>query len=164
MKMVFIILIINENMFRIILLSLLLLSLRSQSEATLTQPPLIETNTYTLRKTSSNITSPNATITYMQNYTDTPQVFVSIVSMRSFTPASVVSFTADVYTITITNFVVLYTTSCLAAGLTCSFTEIVIDYLAFDYPSYNYVMIFKETFPIDPAVSINHQFYKINYM
>lgn len=124
------------------LLLLLLPQLLAQSQVTLTQPPLIETNTYTLRKNSTNITAFSTNISYMQAYTDAPLVFTSIVSMYSFTTGSALSFTIAIDTITHTYFTVTYSISCQVGGVTfCSFSEIVIDYLAYDFDTYPFVQI-----------------------
>lgn len=100
----------------------------------------------------------------MQNYTENPQIFISLVNMQSFTPSSLVSFSVTIDTITLTSFILKYTTSCIVLGISCSFSEIVIDYLVFDYFSYSFVMIVKETFLIDPAITLNDHFYKVKYM
>ncbi len=77
----------------------------------------------------------------MQNYTNTPLVFVSIISMQSFTVGSVVNFVQSVTTITKTYFTIEYSFSCIAALINCTFTQIDIDYLVFDFSSYPFVQI-----------------------
>jgi hypothetical protein len=142
--------------------SLLLFSLAlAQSQATLTQPPRIETNTYTLRSVSEKITALSTDITYMQNYTNSPQVWASIVSLASFISPSTVNYSMSVTSITLTKFTVEYTISCLSSGSNCTFSLLVIDYLVFDYSTYPFVQIFDSLFTLDPAAVLNDQFYEI---
>jgi hypothetical protein len=142
--------------------SLLLFSLAlAQSQATLTQPPQIETNTYTLRSVSKKITALSTDITYMQNYTNSPQVWVSIVSLSSFISPSTVNYSMSVTSITLAKFTVEYTISCLSLGSNCTFSLIVIDYLVFDYSTYPFVQIFDSFFTLDPTAVLNDQFYEI---
>jgi hypothetical protein len=151
-------------MLRAILFLLLSVLVKGQTAATLTQPQMIETNTYTLRKVASHITSTSTNISYMQTYTKIPKVFVSIVSMYSFTPASVVTYTMTVPTVTTALFNVKYNLSCLAAGVSCTFSQIVIDYLVFDYDSYTFVQGHHGTFLVDPFSFSSDQFYLVSYM
>jgi hypothetical protein len=58
----------------------------------------------------------------MQNYANAPQVFVSIITMQSFTPMSVVTYTMTVSTITNTYFKVQYSIICVVGGGSCTFT------------------------------------------
>jgi hypothetical protein len=154
----------SDQMLGIITLLTLLPVLQGQSAATLTQPPLIETNTYTLRKTSLNVTSPTTSIAYMQSYSNAPQVFLSIVNMKSFTPNSLLSYAMTVTTVSTSQFTVQYSISCLAVGVSCSFYNIVVDYLAFDFNTYSFVQMLEGTFIIDPAALINNQYYEVKYM
>jgi hypothetical protein len=69
-----------------------------QNEATLKQPPYIETNTYTLRKTFAWVVSLSATINFMQNYTSAniiPQVANSLAPLYTFTPLDLILHAID---------------------------------------------------------------------
>lgn len=147
------------------ILLLLVNQLLAQSQVTLTQPPLIETNTYTLRKNSTGITALSTNISYMQTYTNAPLVFTSIVSMYTFTTGSALSFTMNIDTITHTYFTVTYSLSCMVGGNTlCSFSEIDIDYLAYDFDTYPFVQILHESLLLDPSALTTNQYYVIDYM
>jgi hypothetical protein len=84
----------------LIIILCLIYQVLSQTQVNLNQPPFIETNTYTLRKTSTGVVSLSANITYMQSYTTKiPQVSTSLASLYSFTPLSNSSFTQSITTI-----------------------------------------------------------------
>jgi hypothetical protein len=95
-----------------------------QSEATLNQPPYIETNTYTLRKTSASLVSLSATINFIQNYTAAsiiPQVASSLASLYTFTPLSTSSFTQSITNIQQSYFTLNYQFACTVGAGSCTF-------------------------------------------
>lgn len=53
----------------------------------------------------------------------------------------------------------------MVGGVTvCSFSEIVIDYLAYDFDTYPFVQILQQSLTLDASASTNNQYYVIEYM
>lgn len=68
-------------------------------------------------------------------------------------------------TITNTYFTVTYSLACMVGGATvCSFSEIVIDYLAYDFDTYPFVQILQQSLTLDASASTNNQYYVVEYM
>jgi hypothetical protein len=64
-----------------------------------------------------------------------------------------------VKTITLTSFTLSYSLFCLAGLTSCSFAEIDINYLVYEFLTYSFVQILEEVFTLDPTVAITNQFY-----
>lgn len=138
---------------------------QAQQEASLTQPPLIETNSLT-------ITLPNdhhidsqytldTTVSFLQSYKTEPLVYLSLVTLDALLPLSRSTLIQTITSITKSKFSQETTVGMSVGGSNYLMSSIKMRYLAYDYKSYEFIQMYEVA--VSPA-TVGNQYLKLNYL
>lgn len=137
----------------------------AQQEASLTQPPLIETNTLTISLPNNHIVnsqySVDTTVAFLQKYETEPLVYVSLVTLEALLPLSRSTMLQTVTEITKFKFSQSTTVGMSVGGSNFLMREIKMRYLAYDFKSYEFIQMYQIV--VSPA-SGGNQYLKLKYL
>ena len=94
------------NNFSIVIMMLILVLIivaYAQQQTSLTQPPFIETNTFSINMLSSSSSTIKTTFAYISSFNQPPLIYLSLVNMHTLLPLSTSTIRQRMMRITATN-------------------------------------------------------------